>query len=78
MVGSIRDANRGPRAIGSVNPTTPPSPLVLFNLHFFSLIYVFLLNLLFPSPYFDHDAFVHHALHVLDTPGQETSQGHGS
>src|SRR6218665_3114790 len=26
-VGSIRDANRGPRAIGSVNPTTPPSPL---------------------------------------------------
>ena len=28
MVGSIRDANRGPaRAIGSGNPTTPPSPL---------------------------------------------------
>jgi len=26
-----------------------------------------LLNLLFfASPYFDHDAFMHHALHVLD------------
>ena len=20
-------------------------------------------------PYFDHDAFMHHAVHVLDTPG---------
>jgi len=33
-------------------------------------IYVFLLpNLLFLIPYFDHDAFMHHALHVLDAPG---------
>src|SRR6218665_1771993 len=30
---------------------------------FFGLIYVFLL-----PPYFDHDAFMHHALHVLDAP----------
>ena len=22
------------------------------------------------SPHFDHDAFTHHALHVLDAPGQ--------
>ena len=30
----------------------------------------FWLNLIFfTSPYFDHDAFMHHALHVLDIPG---------
>jgi len=29
----------------------------------------FLLNLcLFASSYFEHDAFMHHALHVLDAP----------
>ena len=30
---------------------------------FFGLIYVFIV-----SPYFDHGTFMHHALHVLDTP----------
>src|SRR6218665_4227988 len=34
------------------------------NLLFVCLIYIFLL-----SPYFDHDACMHHALHVLDAPG---------
>jgi len=39
-------------------------PLFSFNLGF-------LLNLrFFLSPYFDHDAFMHHALHVLDAPVQ--------
>jgi len=29
----------------------------------------FLLNLrFFASPYFDHDAFMQHPLHVMDTP----------
>jgi len=32
------------------------------NLRRFGLIYVFLL----PPPCFDHEAFMHHALHVLD------------
>jgi len=32
------------------------------SIDIFCLIYVFLL-----PPYFDHDAFMHHALHVLDT-----------
>jgi len=32
-------------------------------------MYVFLPNLRFLLlPYFDHDAFVHHALHVLNSP----------
>jgi len=28
----------------------------------------FLINTLFTYPYFDHDAFTHHALHVLYAP----------
>ena len=36
-------------------------PLFSFNLRVFCLIYV-----LFASPYFDHGAFMHHAMHVLD------------
>jgi len=39
------------------------SSLFSFNLHVFCLIYFFYF------PYFDHDAFTHHALHVLDAPG---------
>jgi len=40
------------------------SPLFPQNLCFF-------LNLIFFGfPYFDHDAFMHHVLHVLDAPGQ--------
>ena len=27
-----------------------------------------LIDMAFASPYFDHDAFMYHALHVLDTP----------
>jgi len=31
----------------------------------------FFINLLFlPPPYFDHDAFMHDALHILDAPGR--------
>jgi len=33
---------------------------------FFGLIYFFVL-----TPYFDHDAFMHRALHVLDAPALE-------
>ena len=39
------------------------SPLFSFNLGFFGLIYAFYF------PYFDHDAFMQHALHVLDARG---------
>jgi len=28
------------------------------------MLYVF-----FVSPYFDHDAFMHHTMHALDSPG---------
>ena len=32
-------------------------------------IYLFILNLrVMAYPYFDNDAFMHHALHVLDAP----------
>jgi len=30
----------------------------------FYILYVY-----FVSPYFDHDAFMHHPMHVLDAPG---------
>jgi len=39
-------------------------PRIFIRLTFFGLIYPF-----FTSPYFDHDAFTHHAIHVLDAPG---------
>ena len=29
---------------------------------------------LFASPYFDHDAFMHHTLHVLDASGNRERQ----
>jgi len=29
---------------------------------------IFILFCLGASPYFDHDAFMHHALHILDAP----------
>jgi len=32
-------------------------------------MYICWVNLrVFSSPYFDHDAFMHHALHLLDAP----------
>jgi len=40
------------------------SPYFL-SIDFIGLIYLFLL-----PPYFDHAAFMHHALHVLDAPEQ--------
>ena len=40
------------------------SPLFKKNLPAFYILCVFR----FP-PYFDHDAFMHHAMHVLDVPG---------
>src|SRR6218665_1321356 len=44
------------------------NPLFLQNLYipYFWKIYVFGLIYVFASPYFDHDAFMHLALHVLD------------
>jgi len=46
----------------------PLFPLKMFQFFpYLSSIYVFFLNLPFLlAPYFDHDAFMHHALHVLD------------
>ena len=43
------------------------------NVHNFPTIFVKFLCVLphlciFASPYFDHDAFMHHTIHVLDTP----------
>src|SRR6218665_625307 len=40
-------------------------PPILFKFPYFYLIYFF------SSPYFDHDAFMHHALHVLDAHASE-------
>jgi len=40
-------------------------PYISAKFMFLGLIYGFLL-----PPYFDHDAFMHHALHVPDTPGR--------
>src|SRR6218665_1572574 len=33
------------------------------------LLFTYFLCISFP-PYFDHDAFMHHPMHVLDTPGR--------
>jgi len=45
----------------------PPKPMM--HIAYFHKMYVFLLNLHFLLPsYFDHDAFLHHALHVLGAP----------
>src|SRR6218665_2477190 len=38
-------------------------PLFSLNLRFF-----YLLHMYFVSPYFDHDAFMHHTMHVLHAP----------
>ena len=46
------------------NSTFPPNFAKLKHFPLFSLNLRF-----FASPDFDHDAFMHHALHVLDTPG---------
>src|SRR6218665_2642606 len=40
-------------------------PLISYNLPVFYILYVF-----FVSPYFDHDAFMHHTMHVLDAPAE--------
>src|SRR6218665_2180092 len=39
------------------------SPLFYKNSPAFCILYVY-----FVSPYFDHDAFMHHPMHVLDAP----------
>jgi len=43
-------------------------PSIFIQFSFFLLIYDFLL-----PPYFDNDAFMHHALHVLDAPESTSS-----
>jgi len=48
-----------------------PNTEILTNLSIFSFFVQctsVLLNLHFFFPYFDHDAFMHHALHSLDAP----------
>jgi len=40
-------------------------PLCLRKIH---LLFTYLMCISFP-PYFDHDAFMHHPMHVLDAPG---------
>src|SRR6218665_1165082 len=40
------------------------SPLFSKHSTAFYILYVY-----FPPPYFDHDAFMHHPMHVLDAPG---------
>ena len=44
-------------------------PLFLKNSPAFYILYVY-----FP-PYFDHDAFMHHPMHVLDAPDPITNGG---
>src|SRR6218665_3066713 len=45
-------------------------PPISTKFTFLGLIYVFCF------PYFDHDAFMHHTLHILDAPGRITSENH--
>src|SRR6218665_2409541 len=55
---------------------------IIFRTTLFKKNYFILQNLRLPflviyskrSPYFDHDAFMHHALHVLDAPVEGGSQ----
>ena len=51
-------------------PTFQNSPLFLKNSPAFYILYVY-----FP-PYFDHDAFMHHPMHVLDAPVLYYTQKH--
>jgi len=44
-------------------PTFTKLPLFSKNSRVFYMLYVY-----FVSPYFDHDAFMHHTMHVLDAP----------
>jgi len=44
-------------------PTFANFPLISSNLRVFYKLYAF-----FISPYFDHDAFLHHTMHALDVP----------
>src|SRR6218665_2738529 len=46
-------------------PIFPTFSLISSNLHVFCMLYVIL-----PSPYFDHDAFMHHTMHILDAPAR--------
>src|SRR6218665_2920037 len=46
------------------SPAFQNFPLISFNLPVLNVLYVF-----FVSPYFDHDAFMHHTVHVLDASG---------
>src|SRR6218665_3847571 len=68
----------------------PPKPImhIVYSPYFhkiykspphFRSIYVLLLNLcFFGFPYFDHDAFTHHALHVLNALCASESRLHSS
>jgi len=48
-------------------PTFKNFPLISLNLRVFYILSVF-----FVSPYFDHDAFMHHTMHTLDAHGPRT------
>src|SRR6218665_2972410 len=48
-------------------PTFTNFPLISLNLRVFYILSVF-----FVSPYFDHDAFMHHTMHTLDAHGPRT------
>ena len=50
-------------------PTFKNSPLFSENLRAIYILCVF-----FVSPYFCHDAFMHHTMHVLDAPGGKEVQ----
>src|SRR6218665_435114 len=64
----------------SNNIYNPPTFAKMFNLSLFSFnLLLFSLNLhFFISPYFDHDAFTHYALHVLDIPDPKPQAWHFS
>src|SRR6218665_497206 len=46
-------------------PIFPTFSLISSNLHVFCMLYVIL-----SSPYFDHDAFMHQTMHILDAPAR--------
>jgi len=46
----------------------PPIYTKFINSPIFDKFRIFVEFTYFASPYFDHDAFIHHALHVLNVP----------
>jgi len=52
-----------------INVTFPPIFAKFVHIPYVHSIYAFWVHLrFFLPPYFDHDTFMHHALHVLDAP----------